>query len=58
MERRPALSLLRVVPRLLIYGSSLLGYSWTLSCKGPPGPGTDLWMTPSQDPTLTATYGS
>jgi hypothetical protein len=41
VERRPALSVLRVVFRLL-RGSSLHDYSRILRCKRPPGPGTSL----------------
>jgi ribonuclease HI len=41
VERRPALSVLRVVSRLL-RGSSLHDYSRILRCKRPPGPGTSL----------------
>jgi hypothetical protein len=58
MERRPAVSLLHVVPRLLIYRSSLYGYLRTLHCKWPSGPSTGLGTSLNQDPALTATHGS
>jgi hypothetical protein len=54
MERRPALSVLRIVSRLL-WGSSLHSYSRALCSKRPLGPGTSLWTTLLQDPVLTAT---
>jgi hypothetical protein len=57
MEHRPALSILRVVSRLL-WSPSLYDYSWTPRRKRPSGPGTSLRTTPLQDPVSTATNGS
>jgi hypothetical protein len=57
MERRPALSVLRVVSRLL-WGSSPYDYSRILRCKQPSGPGTSLLTILLRDPALTATNGT
>jgi hypothetical protein len=58
VEHRPALSILRIVSRLLSRSPSLYDYYWALRCKGPPGPSTILRTTLLQDPTSMATNGS
>jgi hypothetical protein len=57
MERRPALSLLRVVVRLL-QGPSLHDYPWAPRCKRLFGPSTSLRTTLLQDLASTTTNGS
>jgi hypothetical protein len=49
MEYQPALSILRVVARLL-RDQNLYDYSRAPCRKRPPGPGTSLQTTPLQDP--------
>jgi hypothetical protein len=58
VERRPTLSVLRLVYTTTLGAQVYTIASRPLRCKRPPGPGTSLRTTPLQDPAHAATYGS